>query len=58
MNNLDRLINMSCYSMNIPITIPLINGYIERPTVEAIMMSVKRRVLNVLAKEHLLEEDK
>lgn len=58
MNDLDRLINISCYGMNIPITIPLINGYIERSTVEAIMMSISRRVLNELAKEHLLEEDK
>ena len=58
MDNPDRLINISCYSMNIPITIPLVNGYIERSTVEAIMMSINRRVLDVLAKEHLLEEDK
>ena len=56
MDNLDRLINISCYSMNIPITIPLVNGYIERSTVEAIMISITRRILNVLAKEHLLEE--
>ena len=58
MDNPDRLINISCYSMNIPITIPLVNGYIEQSTVEAIMISINRRVLDVLAKEHLLEEDK
>jgi len=58
MDNPDRLINISCYGMNIPVTIPIYNGYIERSTVEQIMITVTKRVLRELANRHLLEEDK
>lgn len=58
MDNVSQFLNISSYSVNIPITIPIYNGYIERSTVEQIMITVNKRVLRELANRHLLEEDK
>lgn len=58
MNRASEIISISSYGINIPITIPIYNGYIERSTVEQIMITVTKRVLRELANRHLLEEDK